>query len=69
MICWALLNIHDVSFCPFLTIQEAYEYAKDLLTKNQAKHKALAEALLKYETLTSDEMRDIIAGKSLTRTI
>lgn len=55
--------------CDACVWQEGYEYARDLLTNNQAKHKALAEALLKYETLTRDEMRDVIAGKKLNRTI
>eukprot|EP00117_Sycon_ciliatum_P014803 scpid39572/ scgid14910/ Mitochondrial inner membrane i-AAA protease supercomplex subunit YME1; Protein OSD1; Tat-binding homolog 11; Yeast mitochondrial escape protein 1 len=50
-------------------VDEAYQHAKTVISQNQAKHKALAEALLKYETLTSDEMRDIIAGKKLNRTI
>jgi ATP-dependent metalloprotease len=38
----------------------AYRRAKDLLTKYSKEHKLLAETLLEYETLTGDEVRDIV---------
>lgn len=38
----------------------AYKRAKDVLTKHAAAHKLLAETLLEYETLTGDEVRDIV---------
>jgi ATP-dependent metalloprotease len=38
----------------------AYKRAKDLLMKHSREHKLLAETLLEYETLTGDEVRDII---------
>ena len=38
----------------------AYKRAKDLLTKHAAEHKLLAETLLEYETLTGDEVRDVV---------
>lgn len=38
----------------------AYKRAKDLLTKYNKEHKLLAETLLEYETLTGDEVRDIV---------
>jgi hypothetical protein len=38
----------------------AYKRAKDLLTKYSREHKLLAETLLEYETLTGDEVRDIV---------
>lgn len=39
---------------------ESYKRAKDLLTKYAAEHKLLAETLLEYESLTGDEVRNII---------
>ena len=38
----------------------AYKRAKDLLTKHSREHKLLAETLLEYETLTGDEVRDLV---------
>lgn len=38
----------------------AYKRAKELLSKHSAKHKLLAETLLEYETLTGDEVRDLV---------
>ena len=36
---------------------ESYSRAKDLLSKHSSQHKLLAEALLKYETLSMDEIK------------
>jgi len=38
----------------------AYQRTKALLTKHHAAHKLLAETLLEYETLTGDEVRDLV---------
>ena len=38
----------------------AYERATNLLKKNAANHEKLAEALIQYETLTGDEVKDLI---------
>jgi ATP-dependent metalloprotease len=38
----------------------AYKRAKDLLAKYSTEHKLLAETLLEYETLTGEEVRDIV---------
>ena len=38
----------------------SYKRAKDLLTKHSKEHHLLAETLLEYETLTGDEVRDIV---------
>jgi ATP-dependent metalloprotease len=38
----------------------AYKRAKDLLTKHKKEHHLLATTLLEYETLTGDEVRDLI---------
>ncbi|CAJ0580710.1 unnamed protein product, partial [Mesorhabditis spiculigera] len=48
-------------------LQESYNRAKDILTKHKREHTALAEALLEYETLSAEEVRDIVAGKKLKR--
>ncbi|GFH44062.1 ATP-dependent metalloprotease [Chaetoceros tenuissimus] len=40
--------------------QDSYQRAKDLLMKYSKEHHLLAETLLEYETLTGDEVRDII---------
>ncbi len=38
----------------------SYKRAKELLSKHSKVHHLLAETLLEYETLTGDEVRDII---------
>lgn len=38
----------------------SYERAKDLLKKHSKEHHLLAETLLEYETLTGDEVRELI---------
>ena len=47
--------------------QESYDRAKTILKNNQTQHKALAQALLKYETLDADEIRCVVEGKKLHR--
>ncbi len=44
-------------------VQTAYDEAKRILTDNHDQFVSLAEALLEYETLTGEEINDIIAGK------
>ncbi|GAX22769.1 ATP-dependent metalloprotease [Fistulifera solaris] len=39
---------------------EAYVRAKDLLMRHSKEHALLAETLLEYETLTGDEVRDLV---------
>ncbi|XP_077997018.1 ATP-dependent zinc metalloprotease YME1L1-like [Glandiceps talaboti] len=46
-------------------IGESYERAKNLLKTRSKEHHQLAEALLKYETLTSEEIGDILQGKGV----
>lgn len=43
-------------------IQESYERAKVLLNRYSKEHKRLAEGLLKYETLDSDEIEQVLKG-------
>lgn len=40
--------------------QAAYTRARNLLVKHQSRHKLLAETLLEYETLTGDEVRNVV---------
>ena len=40
--------------------EASYKRAKELLSKHSKEHHLLAETLLEYETLTGDEVRDII---------
>lgn len=40
--------------------EEAYDRATELLKKHSKKHYLLAETLLEYETLTGDEVRDLV---------
>lgn len=40
--------------------QESYNRAKELLQKHSKVHHLLAETLLEYETLTGDEVRDLV---------
>ncbi|KIH61264.1 ATP-dependent metallopeptidase HflB [Ancylostoma duodenale] len=46
-------------------LQDSYQRAKDILTKHKKEHQLLAEALLEYETLSADEVRQVISGKKI----
>jgi cell division protease FtsH len=46
-------------------VDGAYAKAKDLISANREKLEALAQALLKYETLTGDEVRALLRGESI----
>lgn len=46
-------------------VDEGLQKAKEILTKNLKLLHTLAEALLKYETLTGAEIADILEGKSI----
>jgi cell division protease FtsH len=48
-------------------IDEGYHTARQILTEKHDAFVALAEALLEYETLTGDEIKDLMAGKRPTR--
>jgi ATP-dependent metalloprotease len=41
----------------------SYQRAKELLTKHKKEHKLLAECLLEFETLTGEEVRNIVLHK------
>ena len=48
-------------------IDDAYETATSIVTKKKKEWTAIAEALLEYETLTGDEIRQIIKGEKPSR--
>jgi cell division protease FtsH len=48
-------------------IDEAYADARRILTENRDKLEAVAQALLRYETLDGEEVRKLIAGESIDR--
>ena len=45
-------------------IDESYTTAKNLLTENRDKLDMMAEALMKYETIDSEQIDDIMAGRA-----
>ncbi|MEQ8306317.1 MAG: ATP-dependent zinc metalloprotease FtsH [Hoeflea sp.] len=50
-------------------IDEAYQQARDILTKNKKAFTAIAEGLLEYETLTGAEIQALIRGEKPARDI
>jgi cell division protease FtsH len=48
-------------------VDEGYQTARRILTEKSDAFKTVAEALLEYETLTGDEIKDLIAGKRPVR--
>lgn len=50
-----------------LIVEKAYERATELLKKNSDQLHKLAEGLLEYETLSGDEIKDLLAGKKIER--
>ena len=48
-------------------VTEAHDRARDILAKNRQELEIVAKALLEYETLSGDEIKDLIAGKKLSK--
>ncbi|MGL5113949.1 MAG: ATP-dependent zinc metalloprotease FtsH [Beijerinckiaceae bacterium] len=48
-------------------INEGYQEARRILTEKHDQLVAVAEALLEYETLTGEELKDLLAGKGINR--
>lgn len=48
-------------------IMAAHEKAKEILTKHKKEWEKLAEALIEYETLSGEEIKDVIAGKPIDK--
>ena len=55
------MNLIDTEVHAFLT--EALRVARDMVAKNREKVEAVAAALMKYETLTGDEVTMIVKGE------
>ncbi|XP_041372090.1 ATP-dependent zinc metalloprotease YME1L-like [Gigantopelta aegis] len=50
-------------------LQESYERARKILQNHSSEHRALAQALMEYETLNKQEIATIIEGKKLPRSL
>lgn len=48
-------------------LQESYERAKAILKSHSREHKALADALMKYETLDADDIKAILDGRPVAK--
>jgi cell division protease FtsH len=48
-------------------VEAGYAEAQRILTENRAELETLAKGLLEYETLTGDEIKDLLAGKPPVR--
>ena len=48
-------------------VTTAYDQAKQLLTKKKKEWEILSKALIEYETLTGEEIKDVIAGKKIDK--
>ena len=48
-------------------VVNAYKEATKLLTEHQADWEKLSEALIEYETLSGDEIKDLLAGKEISK--
>src|SRR5690606_5365294 len=48
-------------------VEEGYQFATKVLTEKRADLETLAKGLLEYETLSGDEIKDLLAGKPPTR--
>lgn len=49
-------------------IEEALTKAKKILTEKKVDLEKLAQSLLEYETLSGDEIKDLLAGKEIRKT-
>lgn len=48
-------------------VEEALQRAKEILTEKKSDLEKLAQSLLEYETLTGDEIKDLLAGKEIRK--
>ena len=46
-------------------LDKQYSIARKLLEKNKKKVEAMTKALLEYETIDSDQINDVMAGKKV----
>ena len=47
--------------------QAGYDDAKRILTEKKKEWETLAKALIEYETLTGEEIKDVVAGKKIDK--
>ena len=50
-------------------VEQCYAKARGILTENEDKLHTMAEALIEYETLTPDQIEDIMAGAQTPRAV
>ncbi len=50
-------------------VEEALQKARDILKSNKKDLEKLAQSLLEYETLSGDEIKDLLAGKEIRKNI
>ncbi|MCI5049314.1 MAG: ATP-dependent zinc metalloprotease FtsH [Rickettsiales bacterium] len=48
-------------------IEQSYQHAKDILTNHHEQLESLAQGLLEYETLSGDEIKQLLAGEKIVR--
>jgi cell division protease FtsH len=48
-------------------VSSCYEKAQDILTKKRKNLELVAKNLLEFETLTGEEIKDILKGKKIIR--
>ena len=48
-------------------VMGGYEGAKKLLSEHKDDWEKLSEALIEYETLTGEEIKDVLAGKTIAK--
>lgn len=58
-------TIESVDFEIKKILSDSYERAKNILKAHSKEHKALAEALLKYETLDAEDIKAILSGDKI----
>jgi cell division protease FtsH len=46
-------------------LRDSYKIAKDIIIKHRKKLEILAKALIEYETITGDEIKDLMSGKKI----
>ena len=48
-------------------VEDGYQMAKKILSEQRANLELLAKSLIEYETLTGDEIKDLLIGKKPVR--
>jgi cell division protease FtsH len=48
-------------------VSQGYEDARKILTEKRGQPESVAQALLEFETLSGDEIKDLMAGRAIAR--